>query len=583
MKKVLLLMLALTILSANTFFIASVSGNSDEQQQTVAGLLYSSPDAVKSVTLRKVENDRIVTKTVVDDGFYLSIGKIALSQAKKSTSMDMKGMYIEVLKKDGDTSFLYITENGEIDVYNIYMGRTPFAQYTINDVTAANRLLNGIWDLAAKVPDNTDENVKHLSINANEIKYMETKSLPRADVFKLYTDSKQYISAMVKYLNGLDLTADNTDTSSSAGMALDIELTLNDGTINKYMHYGNTWFWDNEGTQYRMKYEQASTLEALIITMRQEINNVNEDTQTLFSDWAAQDIKMAVDIGIMPDSTENFTQNIGREQFCELAYNLIVKVTGKTFEDVVNPYSDTNSHAVACLHSLGIIMGYEDGTFGPDRTISREEVAVLLYRIANYLGVDGFLPDYKLSSYCYADDAGIGGWAKEAVYQLQYGGILKGVGNDLFAPQDSFAKEQTVAALIRIYHQVPESEIGTKEPTPILEPAPKEYDGTLEPDVKDKINQSMKKASKDSFTNRIFVNIKDNVDKESLIKKISPDAIRVKDISVTGSVLLEYKTIDEAIESVYLFNANDNVNYAEPVYKMNAMPGGAKTTSVGSE
>jgi len=63
-------------------------------------------------------------------------------------------------------------------------------------------------------------------------------------------------------------------------------------------------------------------------------------------------------------------------------------------EKVIEPFSDLSptlwdgkARKIAlALHDLGILTGYEDGTFRPDQPISRIEAASLIYRTLSYLG-----------------------------------------------------------------------------------------------------------------------------------------------------------------------------------------------------
>ena len=50
------------------------------------------------------------------------------------------------------------------------------------------------------------------------------------------------------------------------------------------------------------------------------------------------------------------------------------------YADTYSDVSDTASYysAVNLLSSLGIIKGYEDGTFGPERNVTRAEFTVML-------------------------------------------------------------------------------------------------------------------------------------------------------------------------------------------------------------
>ena len=42
---------------------------------------------------------------------------------------------------------------------------------------------------------------------------------------------------------------------------------------------------------------------------------------------------------------------------------------------------------VSLLGTVGIISGYEDGTFKPNNSITREEASMLLYKTAQYMGI----------------------------------------------------------------------------------------------------------------------------------------------------------------------------------------------------
>ena len=121
------------------------------------------------------------------------------------------------------------------------------------------------------------------------------------------------------------------------------------------------------------------------------------------------------------------------------------------------------------LQAAGIISGYEDGTFKPNNSITREEASMLLYKTAQYMGYNDFYEDYKLSDYKYADDEEIGEWAKEAVYQMNKAEIMTGMGDDMFSPKSNYTNEQSISTIMRLYdlQNKPKS-----TPTPTLAPTP---------------------------------------------------------------------------------------------------------------
>ena len=74
------------------------------------------------------------------------------------------------------------------------------------------------------------------------------------------------------------------------------------------------------------------------------------------------------------------------------------------------------------------------------------------------------------------------------------------------------------------------------------------------------------------FTNRVFVNMNNKVNKRELLNKLVPNATIVETIQITGSILIEFETVEEAIDSIDILNKNKNVNYAEPVYVITMIP-----------
>jgi len=106
--------------------------------------------------------------------------------------------------------------------------------------------------------------------------------------------------------------------------------------------------------------------------------------------------------------------NITRYETAVMFYNLVLDENKEAFEGVTIEFSDVEeckwySDAVELLSAAGILMGYEDGTFRGDATISRAEFATITSRFTGLL-LDGELPfsdvpdghwayDYILTAY----------------------------------------------------------------------------------------------------------------------------------------------------------------------------------------
>lgn len=101
---------------------------------------------------------------------------------------------------------------------------------------------------------------------------------------------------------------------------------------------------------------------------------------------------------------------------------------------------------VAWAESKGIVKGTGFGKFEPNRTITREEMAVIL---------DKFLSDQNKTYSStnkgqFNDGVKVSSWAKGSVEKMTNQGLLSGVGNGNFVPKGSFTRAQAAQVLYTI-------------------------------------------------------------------------------------------------------------------------------------
>ena len=91
-----------------------------------------------------------------------------------------------------------------------------------------------------------------------------------------------------------------------------------------------------------------------------------------------------------------------------------------------------------------IVGGYVNCTFQPDQTISRQEMATILYR---------YLVDYRKvqlttkAANAFSDEAGIAGWALTAVKTMQGAGIINGKEGNCFDPNAGATRAESATML----------------------------------------------------------------------------------------------------------------------------------------
>lgn len=115
------------------------------------------------------------------------------------------------------------------------------------------------------------------------------------------------------------------------------------------------------------------------------------------------------------------------------------------FQDVLPGkwYTD----GVYWAQNAGIIEGYSESTFGTNDPITREQMAVMLYRYFRYKYGDEILDQLPQLSYTDAED--ISAWAKEAIAFCQQEGIMLGNSNGTFRPGKNSIRAEAAAVLQR--------------------------------------------------------------------------------------------------------------------------------------
>ena len=119
--------------------------------------------------------------------------------------------------------------------------------------------------------------------------------------------------------------------------------------------------------------------------------------------------------------------------------------TGLPFKDVAS--TDWFAGSVKYVYENKLMLGVSDTEFAPKETMTRAMFATVLYRMAGSPSVDGLSISFK--------DVKESSWAYNAIVWAYSEGVTKGVGSDMFAPEQSITREELVTMLHR-YADTPE-------------------------------------------------------------------------------------------------------------------------------
>jgi len=162
------------------------------------------------------------------------------------------------------------------------------------------------------------------------------------------------------------------------------------------------------------------------------------------SSWAEEQVGVAIAQNLVPPNLQShYTQAITRAEFCALAVTLYEFLMGEISGRA--SFVDTNDVNVEKAAYIGIISGVGDNRFDPAGTLTREQAAVMLSRLAEALGSP--LPAQEVA---FADNGSIASWAIDGVGRVQAAGIMGGVGDNRFAPQQSYTREQSIVTIMRM-------------------------------------------------------------------------------------------------------------------------------------
>ena len=302
-----------------------------------------------------------------------------------------------------------------------------------NDINAISR--------AAEFPELFYQIVLYSTFNA-------IASNDKADMHQFLTDHREELSVTDRYFNNPSyqvkyLTALCAASASSYGQ---LSAVIND-TINKTNVSDGSSIISSGGGGGGGGGGNASLSGSKLLTSSGETSTapVNPETEAYFDDitedlaWARQSINRLADLGIVngvADRTFEPDRSITREEFLKIA----LLAFGVGVSNAESSFSDVDAESwyapyVAAAASLGLVEGNGDGTFGIGQVISRQDMAVMAYRIAQYAGVTLY-PD----ELTFADSGEIADYAQESVSALAEAEIMNGVGDNRFAPYEEASR-----------------------------------------------------------------------------------------------------------------------------------------------
>ncbi|MVO74803.1 DUF5011 domain-containing protein [Paeniclostridium sordellii] len=208
-----------------------------------------------------------------------------------------------------------------------------------------------------------------------------------------------------------------------------------------------------------------SSLSLISILMTPIYAHANPNLNDIYGHWAKKEINQFISSGYVngyEDGTFRPDNSITRAEFVKL----VNKYFGFNNKENIK-FSDINANDwyyndVCIASKAGYINGYEDKTFKPNKTITREEVSKILISIKNKQ--DNVYD--KLNKY--PDKNKVSNWAKPYVEGAIEQGYLKGNDLGLLNPTNNITRAESVTILSRVVKEKPAIKKEVKNEAPVI-------------------------------------------------------------------------------------------------------------------
>ena len=177
-------------------------------------------------------------------------------------------------------------------------------------------------------------------------------------------------------------------------------------------------------------------------------SDVSED------DWFYEDVALCNELGLMRGTSDTtFSPYVTTSR--GMIVTILYRIENEPVVSGACPFDDVKAggyyeKAITWAAANGIVGGYGDAKFGPDDNITREQMAAILYRYAQYKGYE-FGVDSDISSY--HDAAMVSDGFIAAMRWACGAGIINGSNGNLM-PKDGTQRCQAAAMLIRFLNAV---------------------------------------------------------------------------------------------------------------------------------
>lgn len=180
------------------------------------------------------------------------------------------------------------------------------------------------------------------------------------------------------------------------------------------------------------------------VLLSDTFGDVSED------DWYYNAVKYVYENNLFSGTDAGFEPD--KSMTRAMLVTVLYRFASPTEKPINNSFSDVSDNAwytegVCWAAENNIVNGMSDEEFAPDESITREQIAVILYRFAMHCGYDISAEDVSVGSF--ADFEDISPYATDAMEYVLCNGIINGKADGRIAPKASATRAEVATMLMR--------------------------------------------------------------------------------------------------------------------------------------
>lgn len=208
-------------------------------------------------------------------------------------------------------------------------------------------------------------------------------------------------------------------------------------------------------TEYTFEMPRSSVTVEAVFALTTEETGPLPFTDVAKENWSYHAVCYAYENNLM-SGTSNTTFEPDLTTTRAMIVTILYRLDGTPIVSGVSDFTDVESgqwysNAIDWATANAIVSGYGNGLFGLDDYITREQLAAILYRYAQYKDYDTSASS-DLSRYTDLDQLSM--WAQEAIAWANAEGIVNGTSATTLSPQDNATRAQAAAMLMQFCENV---------------------------------------------------------------------------------------------------------------------------------